>query len=110
MSKLTKDQVLEIQKSHMEGKTCMELSKVYGVSQPTISYHVNLDLNIKIKGRSKKAYGEKTPEQKKALTVKRKEYIKAYMNKRYKNDLEFRNKSIARQIVYNNRNKKIVKP
>ena len=110
MSKLTKAQVLEIQKAYMEGKTAMELSKVYGVSQPTISYHVNLDLHLKVIARSKKAYGEKTPEQKKALTQKKKEYIKNYMANRYKNDLEFRNKSIARQIAYNNKNKEIVKP
>jgi len=109
MAKLTKLQVLEIQKAYGEGKTCMELAGAYGVSQPTISYHINPGLKQRSIERTKKMYGELTADQKKALTNSKKEYIKVYMRNRYKNDMEFRKKAIARQILYNNKNKEEIK-
>jgi hypothetical protein len=105
MTKLTPEQIEEIKKAYGEGQTCVDLAKAYGVSQPTISYHVNPSVKSNSLEYVKKAYGEMTPEQKKKKTSQHAEYIKNYMKNRYNNDLEFRKKFIADQIQYRRKRK-----
>jgi hypothetical protein len=97
MVRLSKSQVAELIKLYSEGTTVKELVIKYGVSQPTICYHINPEVKKKTIERTTKNFKLKTPEQRKLLTQSRKEYLKAYMKRRYHSDPVFRQKCIDRQ-------------
>ena len=92
MVKLTKEQIAEIIKLYSEGKTSIELAKMFNVSQPTILYHVNPKIKSRAIQISNVKYKSLSPEEKQVRRLKRKEYFTAYMRNRYKNNEEFRNK------------------
>ena len=98
MSKLTKEQILEIQTNPF-GLSQRALARQFKVRQSTISYYVNPISNAQAKARALKSWNNKTPEQKKAAnrTERRKAYMRKYINNRYHNDPEFNKKFRALQ-------------
>lgn len=99
--RLTKQEIEEIKKGYEEGKKQSELAIEFGVSQPTINYWIGDEL--KRQNKIKKIYenySKKSPEEKREIRLKKRDYMREYINKRYKNDKEFREKWLERSRNY----------
>lgn len=99
MRKLNKNQIDEIVKLYSTGKTTVEIAKMFNVSQPNITYWTNPVSRQKRIDHAAKTWMNKTPEEKKAASRKKKDYLRNYMRKRYQTDEVFRKKQIERQHI-----------
>jgi predicted DNA-binding protein YlxM (UPF0122 family) len=99
MRKLNKDQIAEIVKLYSTGKTTVEIAKMFNVSQPNITYWTNPASRQKRIDHAAKTWMNKTPEEKKLSSRKKKDYLRNYMRKRYQTDETFRKKQIERQHI-----------
>ena len=89
MNKLNQTQIQEIKQSSEAGKTTRELAIEFNVSHSTIAYHLNKTV---ILANQKKWWNKLSKERKKVYYDKRKEYLRNYMNNKYKTDEAFREK------------------
>ena len=93
--KLTNKQKEKIKTLNKQGKKQIEIAKILGVSQRTISYWLLPEDKRKeeIKKISNK-FALKTKEEKRKIYKTRLEYLKKYQRERYKSDKEFRKKKL----------------
>lgn len=105
MTKLINSQIEEIKKLRSKGRTQMQLAIDYNVSLSTIIYHTNELQRDKKKESSKNWFKNLSPEKKKELNKKKKEYWKDYTKNRYKTDEEYRKRMINYQKEYRERKK-----
>lgn len=74
MKKLNEKQIQEIKRLRSEGLSTYKIAEKFGVAQSTICYHCDENQKIRVRYSS------------------RKEYMKQYLKKRYKEDESFREK------------------
>ena len=101
MSKLNKEQINEIRRLYSETELDMyQIAEKFKVGQPTIFYWIKG--KDKAIFRAREFYSKLTKEQKRKRYEKSYEYLKNYLNNRYKNDPIFREKIKARNRVKKN--------
>lgn len=92
MKRLTYKEIEEINKLHLEGKTNVDLSKMFKVSVETINYHIHPKYNENKRAYKRRWYQDLSTEKKRELYLKQKEYQKKYRKERYHSDVYFREK------------------
>ena len=100
MPKLTPEQIEEIIKLYSEGMGMIELAAKFGVSQPTISYHVNPKVREKTKRRTIEDFKKLSLEERRVIYARRKEYLKNWLKKKYNSDPEWREKMKTKSRDY----------
>jgi len=80
--KLTKIQIEEIKKLKEEKVKTIEIAKMYNVSQPAITYHLNAGYNKSNRINALISFNRKTPEQKKEKTKSRNDYMRNWMRRK----------------------------
>ena len=107
--KITPDNVKEIKKLKEQGWFYKDIAKKFNVSVNTIKYHLIPEVKEYDISRAIERNNNLTDKQKKEKTKKQQPYMKEYMNKRYKNDEEFK-KSFIKMVQKNfNKRQKIWK-
>ena len=100
MPKLSKTQIAEIIKLYSEGKTHIELAKMFNVSQPTISYHTNPEVRQRTIKQASEDFKSLSIEERRVKYKKRQEYTKNWLKNKYKTDPEWREKMKSKSREY----------
>jgi hypothetical protein len=104
--KLTKENINTIISLFKKGKSVRSIAEKFNLSVSTVRYHINPEVKRKIKERSTRYWKSKSEQEKKKLYLKRVDYQRKYHAKRYKENIEFREKQKQRSKNYNEINKK----
>ena len=87
--KLTKQQIIEIEKLNKQGIKLREIAKQFGLNVSTISYHLNKEVRLK---QIMDYFNKKSLEEKRAIYRKRKDYINNWIKNKYATDEIYREK------------------
>lgn len=99
--KLTKEQVEKIKELLKNQVTQVEIAKMFGVSQKTVSYWSNNDLKRKaISKKQIESFRKKPLDKRREIYKKRLPYLREYFRKRYGSDSLFREKVKLRVSKY----------
>jgi len=82
MKRLSKQEIEQIQQDFEKGKSVGDIAKERNLYYTTVNYHVNPEYREKDKQRKRKKYEQMSPQEKKELFEKRREYQKEYHRKR----------------------------
>lgn len=100
MTKITYDNIIQMDKLLKEGKKLKEIALMFKLSPSTVSYHLDEDQNKKAKQRSNKYNKKKSKKQVKLENQRKKEYRKKWFKNKYYNDESFRKKIITNSMNY----------
>jgi IS30 family transposase len=89
--KLTKEQINRIKELSKKGKSTYEIARELNKPQSTI-YYWTMGNKEKLNARRRKKYNSKSPEERRQIYLRKREYQKAYRKKRYHKDKKFREK------------------
>ena len=90
-------------------KTDLEISKELGIPASTIHYWASPEIRKNHIKCVRKYFSKKTDKQKKEYYKSRRDYTREYNNKRYKEDLVFREKQKDRAKKSNKKRREIIK-
>ena len=94
--KVTKEQIKEMNELYSKGKTQTEIAGIFEMSQSLVSYWVNPKSRKKHIKRASEWFKNLSEKKRKELRDKnreeRREYRRVYFSKKYKEDLEHREK------------------
>ena len=98
--RITKEQIELMRKMYSQGKTQMELAKELKIPQSKVSYWVGKKTRETSIKNAKERFNRLTPKQKREYYQSRREYNRIYMNNRYRNDPDFKNKIRERSKIW----------